>query len=137
MKGIEPSHISPRCFFGGKNINIGRDTFINYGCFFDAADTISIGQRVRVGMNVTMVTGSHQIGPPEQRAGAEEAYPIHIGNGVWIGANVTILPGVKIGDGAVVGAGSVVTKSIPANELHAGVPARRMRPLLADLELLG
>lgn len=114
---------------GGREITVGTDTFINYGCFFDNAAPISIGESVRIGMNVTMVTGSHYFGLPKERAGDTFAAGISIGDGVWIGANVTILPGVVIGEGAVVGAGSLVLHSIPPNELHAGNPAKHLKSL--------
>ncbi|WP_460723110.1 acyltransferase [Microbacterium aureliae] len=80
-------------------------------------------------MGATVVTSSHRIGGPDQRAGAHEFAPVTISDGSWIGANVTILPGVTIEEGVVVAAGAVVTKDCRANTLYAGVPARAIRPL--------
>ena len=76
-----------------------------------------------------LITGTHHLGEEYQRAGVETALPITVGDGAWIGANCTILPGVTIGRGAVVAAGSVVTKSIGDNEMYAGVPAKLIRVL--------
>lgn len=74
-------------------------------------------------MKCTFVTGSHEIAGPNQRAGSEQSGPISIGDGTWIGASVTVLPGVAIGVGAVIAAGSVVVRDVAPNTLVAGVPA--------------
>lgn len=124
---VRKSYISPGCFFGGRAISIGEGTFINYDCFFDCADAIAIGARVRIGMKCTFVTGSHEIAGPNQRAGSEQSGPISIGNGTWIGASVTVLPGVVIGAGAVVAAGSVVVRDVAPHTVVAGVPAAFVR----------
>ncbi|MFJ4221391.1 acyltransferase [Curtobacterium luteum] len=129
--GAERSFVQARCFFGGRRIRIGDGTFVNYGCFFDAAAPITIGRDVRIGMRCVFVTGSHAIGDHGRRAGVAEARAITIGDGTWIGANVTVLPGVAIGAGAIVAAGSVVTTTVPADTLVAGVPARPVRDLPA------
>lgn len=127
---VERAFVQARCFFGGRDVHIGRGTFVNYDCFFDAAAPISIGSNVRIGMRCVVVTGTHSIGSSGQRAGDELAQPVRIGDGAWIGANVTILPGVVIGPGAVVAAGAVVTGPVATDELVAGVPARAIRSLL-------
>jgi maltose O-acetyltransferase len=124
---VRRSYILPGCFFGGRTISIGKGTFINYDCFFDCADIITIGARVRIGMKSTFVTGSHEIAGPYQRAGSEQSGPISIGDGTWIGASVTVLPGVAIGVGAVVAAGAVVVRDVAPNTLVAGVPATFVR----------
>lgn len=121
---VERSYIQARCFFGARNIAIGAGTFVNYGCFFDGSAAITIGRNVRIGMQVLLVTGSHEVGGPEQRAGRETSAPIVIEDGAWIGAGAKIMPGVTIGRGAIVAAGAVVTRSVPAMETVAGVPAK-------------
>jgi maltose O-acetyltransferase len=128
--------VGRRCFVrGGLQIQesfqftLGNDVFINNGCIFDGSARIEIGDRVQFGFQVTLVTGDHLIGPPESRAGEHRARPIRIEEGAWIGARATILPGVIIGRGAVVAAGAVVTRDVPANALVAGVPAKVLRVL--------
>lgn len=129
---VRKSYISPGCFFGGRTISIGEGTFINYDCFFDCANKVTIGAHVRIGMKCTFVTGTHQIAGPEQRAGSEESGPIDIGDGAWIGAAVTVLPGVTIGAGAVVAAGSVVVRDVAPHTLVGGVPAAFIKALPVD-----
>ena len=124
---IQKSFISPRCFFGSKKISIGESTFVNYECFFDGSNRIDIGSRVRIGMRCLFVTGTHDIAGSVQRAGTESSAPIQIGDGVWIGASVTVLPGVRIGEGAVVAAGSLVNRDVPPNAFVAGVPAKVLK----------
>lgn len=121
---IDRSYLQARCFFGARSVSIGSDSFVNYECFFDGSAPISIGRRVRIGMRCVLVTGTHAIGSPDQRAGAEIAEPIVIEDGAWIGAGATILPGVTVGRGAIVAAGALVTRSVPAMVTVAGVPAR-------------
>ncbi|OIH97603.1 DapH/DapD/GlmU-related protein [Curtobacterium sp. MCBA15_001] len=121
---VERCFIQARCFFGARNIAIGKGTFINYGCFFDGSAPITVGKNVRIGMQVLFVTGSHEIGSAEQRAGDEISRPIVVEDGAWIGARATIMPGVTIGRGAIVAAGAVVTQTVGALETVGGVPAR-------------
>ena len=109
----------------GKNISLGRNLFINSGCRFQDQGGISIGDNCLIGHNVVLATLNHDL-RPEKRADMHPA-PIRIGKSVWIGANATVLPGVSIGDGAVVAAGAVVTKDVPANTIVGGVPARVIR----------
>jgi maltose O-acetyltransferase len=113
----------------GWRLTIGRYTWINDGCFLDLGAPITIGDRVALGMQVLIMTNSHELGGPEQRSGAVTARPVTIGDGAWIGARATILPGVTIGRGAVVAAGAVVAQDVPANTLVGGVPARVIRRL--------
>ena len=106
----------------GKNIHIGKHVFINMGCKFQDQGGIFIGDGVLIGHNVVLATLNHAM-QPERRSDMLPA-PIHIGKRVWIGSNATVLPGVTIGDGAVVAAGAVVTRDVPANTVVGGVPAK-------------
>lgn len=109
----------------GKNIHIGKHVFINMGCKFQDQGGIFIGDGVLIGHNVVLATLNHAM-QPERRSDMLPA-PIHIGKRVWIGSNATVLPGVTIGDGAVVAAGAVVTRDVPANMVVGGVPAKVIR----------
>lgn len=121
--------IRPGCFFWGPNIRIGRGTMINRGCHFENRELIEIGEGCSLGMEVLIVTSSHEVGPHEHRAGEWRGSPVRIGAGCWIGARAVILPGVSIGDGAVVAAGAVVVKDCLPDGLYAGVPAARIKDL--------
>lgn len=113
-------------FFYADRIEIGADTSIGMECIFDGSGGIRIGDWVRMGPRVTLVTANHNF---EQRSlrikdqGLSES-PIEIGDDVWFGANITVLPGVKIGTGAVIAAGAVVTKDVPEYGIVVGVPGR-------------
>jgi acetyltransferase-like isoleucine patch superfamily enzyme len=109
----------------GKNLIIGKRVFINSGCKFQDQGGLIIGDDVLIGHNVVIVTLNHSF-TPEHR-GDLEPHPVNIGNKVWIGANATILPGVTIGDGAIVAAGAVVTKDVVPKTLVGGVPARLIK----------
>lgn len=111
----------------GKNITIGKNVFLNMGCTFQDQGGIFIDDGALIGHNVVLATLNHAM-DPEDRATMIPA-PIHIGKRVWIGANATVLPGVTIGDGAIVAAGAVVTKDVPENTVVGGVPARVMRKI--------
>lgn len=126
------SRITSKSFFGGINVHIGRDTFINRECLFDASAKIVLDSQVSVGMRVMFITSSHVLGGPNRRAEAVISEPIHVGAGAWIGAGATILPGVSIGEGAVVAAGAVVNRDCLPHTLYAGVPARAIRSLSTD-----
>ena len=102
-----------RCFVRGSlqmqegfGVVIGDDVFINSGCCFDLSAPVVIGSRAQLAYQVTLVTGGHATGTHESRAGKHCPTPIHIGEGVWIGARATVLPGVTIGAGAVISAES-------------------------------
>lgn len=111
----------------GKNITLGKNVFINSGCCFQDQGGITIGDGSLIGHQVVLATLNHEYAV-SKRAGMRPA-PIHIGQRVWIGAHATVLPGVTIGDGAIVAAGAVVTKDVPACTIVAGVPARVVREL--------
>lgn len=111
------------------NLSIGQRCLLNIGCLFDLGAPITIGDSVGLGHQVLLLTTSHRLGPPEYRAAAPYAQPITIHHGAWLGARVIVLPGVTIGVGAVVGAGAVVTRDVPANTMVAGSPARVIHEL--------
>lgn len=108
----------------GKNIHIGENVFINSGCRFQDQGGIEIGADCLIGHNAVITTLNHDMAP-SRRADMHPARVV-IGRGVWFGANVTVLPGVSIGDGAVVGAGAVVTKDVAARAIVVGVPAKQV-----------
>jgi acetyltransferase-like isoleucine patch superfamily enzyme len=111
----------------GKNISLGKRVFINSGCRFQDQGGISIGDDCLIGHNAVIATLQHGIDPG--RRGDLIPSPVVIGRNVWLGANVTVLPGVTIGEDAVIGAGSVVTKDIPARTIAVGSPARVVRTI--------
>ena len=113
----------------GYQIHVGARTFINYGAVLLDVAKIVIGEDVQVGPSVQFLTPTHPLEPEARRAKYEAAKPITIGNNVWLGGGVIILPGVSIGENTVVGAGAVVTKDLPANVVAVGNPARVIRPL--------
>jgi acetyltransferase-like isoleucine patch superfamily enzyme len=110
-------------------LRIGELTYISGPLRIDLGAEVRIGSGVRFGHDVLLLTFDHDIGPSEYRCGRLVAAPIRIGNGVWIGSRATVLPGVSIGDGAVIGTGALVTRDVPPNTLVAGVPARSIRDL--------
>lgn len=111
----------------GKNIALGERIFINSGCKFQDQGGVVIGDDCLIGHNTVMATLNHDL-MPSRRADMHPA-PIVVGRNVWIGSNVTVLPGVTIGDNAVVAAASVVTKDVPENTIVVGSPARVVRSL--------
>ncbi len=111
----------------GKNITIGNNVFINAGCKFQDQGGIVIGDGALIGHNVVLATLNHDLAP-EKRQQLHPA-PIRIGCGVWIGANATVTSGVTIGDYAVVAAGAVVNRDVPAYTVVGGVPARVIKTL--------
>lgn len=116
-----------RCDYGAQ-ITIGARSFLNYGCVLLDCARIVIGQEVQIGPGVQLYTATHPIDAATRRAGWESALPIALGDAVWLGGGVIVCPGVSIGENTVVGAGSVVTRSLPANVVAAGNPCRVLRP---------
>lgn len=106
----------------GKNIKIGKNVFINSCCRFQDQGGIEIGDDVLIGHNTTIATLNHDFNP--EHRGNLNPSRVKIGNKVWIGSDCTILPGVEIGEGAIIGGGSVVTKNIPKNSVAVGNPAK-------------
>lgn len=124
--------IGDHVWFGGDRIRFGTGVYVNRGVGFDNSDWITIGSNVSIGHDVLVCTSTHELGPSGKRAGAAIGKPIVIGDGVWIGARATILPGVTIGSGCVIAAGSVVVNDCQPDSLYAGVPAARVRALAAE-----
>ena len=112
-----------RCYYG-KNIEIGENFFSDFGLTILDAAKVKIGNNVKIGPNCNIYTTICPKDVERRNQGLEQALPVTINDGVWIGGNVTILPGVSIGENAIIGAGSVVTKNVPANSIYAGVPAK-------------
>lgn len=129
---VEKSRICPNVWIGSRNVQIGSGTFVNYRCVFNTAGGVTIGRDCDIAMDVSFVTSTHEIGGPSRRAGTPTTAPIQVGNGVWIGARAVILPGVTVGDGVVIAAGSVVTSDCEPNKLYAGVPAKAMKSELPE-----
>ena len=114
----------------GHNIRIGNNAFINYNCVFLDCAPIEIGDDLQMAPAVQLYTAYHPLDRKNRAAGLEYAKPIRIGSGVWIGGGAIVLPGVRIGDGAVIGAVSVVTRDVPPDMLALGNPARIVRSLV-------
>ena len=108
----------------GYNIRIGPDVFFNFNCVVLDVVAVTVGARTQIGPAVQIYTADHPRDPLVRRTGVEFGRPIHIGDDVWIGGGAIILPGVTIGDRAIIGAGSVVTRDVPAGLIARGNPAR-------------
>ena len=131
----------PIFFHYGKHTKIGKRFFANYNLTVQDDAKVTIGDDCNFGPNVTIVTPLHPMLPEERRRMLDEdgkqkrlcwAQPVSIGNDCWLGANVLVLPGVAVGDGCVIGAGSVVTHSIPGRSFAAGNPCRVIREITAE-----
>lgn len=113
----------------GYNVHVGDGTFINHRAYLMDCAPITIGSHVFIGPSCGMYTAQHPLTVAERNAGLERALPITVEDDVWLGANVTILPGVTIGCGSVIGAGSVVARDIPAGVVAVGSPCRVAREI--------
>lgn len=111
----------------GKNITICKNVFINSGCRFQDQGGITIGDGALIGHNAVLATLNHDFSPTKR--GNLHPAPIVIGKNVWLGANVTVISGVTIGDNSVIAAGAVVTKDVPGNVVAGGVPAKIIKKL--------
>lgn len=124
----ESSTVLPPLYIDyGKPVTIGKGCFIQQCCTFFGRGGITIGNDVFIGPKVNLITINHDVNPDNRSA--TYGRPIVIEDKVWIGINSTILPGVKIGYGAIIGAGSVVTKDVPAMTVVAGNPARIIKTI--------
>lgn len=113
----------------GYNIEVGKNFYSNHNLIILDAARVTFGDHVFVAPNCGFYTSGHPIDVEQRNEGLEYAYPITVGNNVWIGANVTVLPGVSIGDNTVIGAGSVVNKSIPGNVVAVGNPCKVVKKI--------
>lgn len=125
---IEPDF---RCEFG-QNICIGNDVYINFGCVILDCGLVTIGDHTLIGPNVGLFSGNHVTDAQERAEGGLIPRPITIGRRVWICGNVTVVPGVTIGDDTIIGAGSVVTHNVPAGVIAAGNPCRVIRKITPE-----
>ena len=115
--------------FGGAHVKIGKDVYANSNLTLVDDTYIAIKDNTMIAPNVTLATAAHPLDPGLRREGYQYNLPVEIGRNVWLGTGVIVLPGVKIGDNSVIGAGSVVTKDIPPNVLAMGVPCRVVKDI--------
>ena len=113
----------------GFNVHLGKNVLINYQCVFIDAAPINIGDNTLIGPNCGFYCINHDIDPDKRKAGISHGKAINIGKDVWFGGSCTVLPGVTIGDGCVIGAGSVVTHDIPPYSIAVGTPAKVIKPV--------
>lgn len=125
---IEPGF---RCDYGF-NIEAGEDFFANYGLVVLDCAPVRFGRNCLIGPQCGFYTAVHPIDARQRASGLEYARPITVGDDVWFGGHVTVLPGVTVGNGSIVGAGSVVTRDIPAGVVAAGNPCRILRTITGD-----
>lgn len=129
-KTVENFHIEQPFYCDyGYNIEIGENFYTNVNVVILDCAKVTFGDNVFIAPNCGFYTAGHPFDVDQRNKGLEYAYPIKIGNNVWIGGGCSILPGVTIGDNTVIGAGSVVTKDIPANVLAVGNPCKVIREL--------
>lgn len=115
--------------WGGRHVHLGKNVYANFHLTLVDDTHIYIGDYTMIGPNVVIATAGHPILPELREQGYQYNAPVHIGRNCWLGAGVIIVPGVTVGDNAVIGAGSVVTKDIPSNVLAAGNPCRVLREI--------
>jgi maltose O-acetyltransferase len=108
----------------GRNLIVGVGTTIDWGCSFELGEKLTIGDRVRLGPEVLILTTTHELGAREHRAGPLVRMPVNVGSDATIGARAVVLPGVTIGEGARILAGSVVNKNVPPHGRWGGIPAK-------------
>ncbi len=115
--------------WGGAHVHFGENVYANFNLTLVDDGPIHVGDNVMFGPGVTITTAGHPVLPELRLVGAQFNLPVHIGKNVWIGAGVLIMPGVSIGENTIIGAGSVVTKDIPANVVAFGSPCRVIREI--------
>jgi maltose O-acetyltransferase len=127
--GEQTEILSPfQCDYGYQ-ISVGARTFINFGAVILDSAPVSIGDDVQIGPGVQLVTPSHPLDPDERRTGLEWGAPVTIEDDAWLATGVIVCPGVRIGAGCVIGAGSVVTRDMPGRHLCFGNPCRPVRAI--------
>lgn len=115
--------------WGGHHVHFGKGVYANFNLTLVDDTHIYVGDCTMLGPNVTLATAGHPVLPELREQGYQYNMPVHIGRNCWLGAGVIVLPGVTIGDNTVIGAGSIVTKDIPANVVAVGNPCRVLRPI--------
>ena len=127
----EGCYIEPPLYsnWGGAHVHFGKNVYANFGLTLVDDTHIYVGDYTMLAPHVTLATAGHPILPELREQGLQYNMPIHIGRNCWLGAGVIVLPGITIGDNTVIGAGSVVTKDIPANVVAVGNPCRVLRPI--------
>ena len=126
----ERSYIRPPFYCDyGYNLSLGDDVFLNFNCVVLDVVPIKIGDRVQIASAVQLLAADHPLDPAERATGRETGRPITIEDDCWIGGGAVLCPGVTVGRGTVIGAGSVVTKDIPAGVVAVGNPCRPLRAL--------
>ncbi|WP_026960212.1 sugar O-acetyltransferase [Aliagarivorans taiwanensis] len=113
----------------GVNTHLGKSVYANFNLTLVDDTHIYIGDHVMIGPNVTIATAGHPVDPALRKRVAQFNLPVSIGNNVWLGAGVVVLPGISIGENSVIGAGSIVTKDIPANVVAVGNPCKVLREI--------
>ncbi len=122
---IEPDF---KCEFGS-NIHIEDDVYINFGCVILDCAQVTIGEHTLLGPNVGLYAANHSTDAQERIRGACYGKPIHIEKNCWLGGDVKVTPGVTIGEGTIIGTGSIVTRDIPAGVIAVGNPCHALRPI--------
>ena len=118
----------------GKNIHVGDNFLTNYNCTILDIMEVRIGHDVMIGPGTLITTVNHPLNPAGRRKHLGIGKPVKIGNDVWIGGNVVILPGVTIGNNVIVAAGAIVTKDVPDNTLVGGIPAKFIKNIPNDVD---
>ena len=116
----------------GFNIRLGVNVFLNFGCVLLDVVEIEIGDGTQIGPCVQVYAADHPRDPAVRRQGLENGRPVHVGRNVWIGGAAVLLPGVRVGDDAIIGAGAIVTRDVPEGWTVAGNPARRIERRQGD-----
>ena len=116
-----------------RQLIIGKGSYLNENITFNLGETLTLEDNVSVGMDCLFITNTHEMGDSDFRAGRVLAKPICVGRGAWLGARVTVLPGVTIGAGSVIGSGAVVAGDVESNVLAGGVPAKIIRKLTSPV----